>query len=251
MGNTVKYNSHLFVVSPISSCDTFDFFTWKCKHRPYSIRKIHTLFPVLVHLSSVCNNVIVYVHYIPPPIHVYVSVCLSIYLSSVCMLVCTVSCQSVTLVSHTTCLSFVNVYVGTCPPICHIHVHHYMSVSRSVTPCPAHVFLSSFLYLYASTPAYPSHSYAQFPPYMFVCLCFCVHCPYIMFTAMCPCVCLPHSCILYIPFVHFDDCLSIYVSFCMSIFMQIYYMYSCLSVCLLHSCAILSIRVCESSCPFV
>jgi len=46
--------------------------------------------------------------------------------------------------------------------------HHYMSVSRSVTPCPAHVFLSSFLYLYASTPAYPSHSYAQFLPYMSV-----------------------------------------------------------------------------------
>jgi len=53
--------------------------------------------------------------------------------------------------------------------------HHYMSVSRSVTPCPAHVLLSSFLYLYASTPAYPSHSYAQFLPHMFVCLCFCVH----------------------------------------------------------------------------
>ena len=53
--------------------------------------------------------------------------------------------------------------------------HHYMSVSRSVTPCPAHVFLSSFLYLYASIPAYPSHSYAQCLPYVFVCLCFCVH----------------------------------------------------------------------------
>ena len=52
---------------------------------------------------------------ISAPIHVYVCL-LSVYLSSVCMLVCTVSCQSVTLVSHTTCLSFVNVYVGTCPP---------------------------------------------------------------------------------------------------------------------------------------
>ena len=29
-----------------------------------------------------------------------------------------------------------------------------------------------------------------------------INCPYIMFTAMCPCVCLPHSSILYIPFVH-------------------------------------------------
>ena len=43
----------------------------------------------------------------------------------VCMLVCTVSCQSVTLMSHTNCLSFVNVYVGTCPPVCHIHVHYF------------------------------------------------------------------------------------------------------------------------------
>ena len=113
---------------------------------------------------------------ISPPIHAYVSVCLSVYLSSVCMLVCTVSCQSITLVSHTTCLSFVNVYVGTCPPICHIHVHYFppLHVCRSVTPCPAHVFLY-FLYLYASTPAYPSHSYAQCLPYVFVCLCFCVH----------------------------------------------------------------------------
>jgi len=75
-----------------------------------------------------------------------------------------------------------------------------------------------------------------------------INCPYIMFTAMCPYVCLP---LLYVPFVHFYDCLSIYVSLCMSIFMQIYYMYSCLSVCLLHSCAILSIHVCVSSCPFV
>jgi len=55
-------------------------------------------------------------------------------------------------------------------------------------------------------------------------------CPY---TAMCPYVCLP---LLYIPFVHFYDCLSIYVSLCMSIFMQIYYMYSCLSVWLSSLC---------------
>ena len=61
---------------------------------------------------------------------------------------------------------------------------------------------------------------------------------------MCPYVCLP---LLYVPFVHFYDCLPIYVSLCMSIFMQIYYMYSCLSVCLLHSCTIMSV----SSCPFV
>jgi len=94
------------------------------------------------------------------------------------MLVCTVSCQSVTLMSHTTCLSFVNVYVGTCPPICHIHVRYFLSlhVRQSVcdTPSCTHVFYL-FLYPYASTPAYPSHSYTQCPPHMFVCLCFCVH----------------------------------------------------------------------------
>jgi len=55
--------------------------------------------------------------------------------------------------------------------------YHYMSVSRSVTPRPAHMFsiFFFFLYPYASTPAYPSHSYTQCPPHMFVCLCFCVH----------------------------------------------------------------------------
>jgi len=192
MGNTVKYNSHLFVVSPISSCDTFDFFTWKCKHRPYSIRKIHTLFPVLVHLSSVCNNVIVYVHYIPPPIHVYVSVCLSIYLSSVCMLVCTVSCQSVTLVSHTTWLSFVNVYVGTCPPICHIHVHYFppLHVCQSVCDTLPCTRLSVFFFVSVcqlDLPIRHIHTHNVFH----MCLCVCVFasiCPYIMFTAMCPCV---------------------------------------------------------------
>ena len=47
-----------------------------------------------------------------------------------------------------------------------------------------------------------------------------INCPYIMFTAMCPCVCLP---LLYAPFAHFYDCLSVYTSLCMSIFMQIYY----------------------------
>jgi len=60
------------------------------------------------------------------------------------MLFFTVSCQSVTLMSHTTCLSFVNVYVGTCPPICHIHVRYFLSlhVRQSVcdTPSCTHVF---------------------------------------------------------------------------------------------------------------
>ena len=65
------------------------------------------------------------------------------------MLFFTVSCQSVTLMSHTTCLSFVNVYVGTCPPICHIHVRYFLSlhVRQSVcdTPSCTHVFYLFFV----------------------------------------------------------------------------------------------------------
>ena len=161
-----------------------------------------------------------YVHYILPSVHVYVSVCLSVYLSSVCMLVCTVLCQPVTLVSHTTCLSFVNVYVGTCPPICHIHVHYFppLHVRHSVCDTPPCTRLSIFLYLYASTPAYPSHSYAQCLLYMFVCLCFCIHMS-VYHVHSYVSVCLPHSYILYVPSIHFYDCLSVYTSLCMSIFM--------------------------------
>jgi len=145
IGNTVTpvklQNSYLFVVSRATHST---FFTWKCKHRPYSIRKFQTLFSILARLSSVTNSVIVYVHYIPSS-NTCLCVCISVYLSSLCMLVCTVSCQSVTLMSHTTCLSFVNVYVDTCPPICHIHVRYFPSlhVRQSVcdTPSCTHVFL--------------------------------------------------------------------------------------------------------------
>jgi len=125
------------------------------------------------------------------------------------------------------------------PSICH---------TTDLPPC-THVFLSSF---FVSVCQYTclSVTFIRTISSRYVCV-FASICPYIMFTAMCPCVCLPHSCILYVPFVHFYDCLSTYMSLCMSIFMQIYYMYSCLSVCLLHSCAILAIHVCVSSCPFV
>ena len=65
------------------------------------------------------------------------------------MLVCTVSCQSVTLVSHTTCLSFVKVYVATCPPICHnIHLHYFPPLHVRQLVCdtlPCTVFLSFFV----------------------------------------------------------------------------------------------------------
>ena len=128
--------------------------------------------------------------------------------------------------------------------------HHYMSVSRSVTPCPA----QSFCLLSVSVCQYTciSVTLIRTMPSIYVCVCvFAPICPYIVFTAVCPCVCLSHSCILYVPFIHFYDCLSIYVSLCMSMFMYIYYMYSCMSVCLLHSCAITPIPVCASSCPFV
>ena len=139
---------------------------------PTVLENSRLCFPILVRLSSVCNNVTVNVHYIPS--NTCLCVCLlSVYLSSVCMLVCvcTVSCQSVTLVFHTTCLSFVNVYVGTGPP----NLSYSCALFPTIT-CPSvglwHPALHSlsvfFLYLYASTPAYPSHSYAQCRPYMFV-----------------------------------------------------------------------------------
>ena len=136
------------------------------------------------------------------------------------------------------------------PPRPSVYLTLRLSVIRQ-TSRPAHMYFCLHFFCICMPVHLPirhihTHNFFQ------ICLCF-LHplCPYIMFTAMCPCVCLPHSCILYAPFVHFYDCLSTYMSLCMSIFMQIYYMYSCLSVCLLHSCAILAIRVCVSSCPFV
>jgi len=112
------------------------------------------------------------------PIHVYVSVCLSVYLSSLCMLVCTVSCQSVTLVSHTTCLSFVNVYVGTCPPICHIHVLYFppLHVCQSVCDTLPCTRLSVFFFVSVCQYTCLSVTFIRtMSPYVFVCLYFCVH----------------------------------------------------------------------------
>ena len=58
-----------------------------------------------------------------------------------------------------TCMSdHSSLCLSNSPSICH---------TTDLPPC-THVFLSSFLYLYASTPAYPSHSYAQFLPDMSV-----------------------------------------------------------------------------------
>ena len=58
-----------------------------------------------------------------------------------------------------TCLSnHPSVCLSDSPSVCH---------TTGLPPC-THVFLSSFLYLYASTPAYPSHSYARCLPYMSV-----------------------------------------------------------------------------------
>ena len=57
-------------------------------------------------------------------------------------------------------------------PICHIHVHYFppLHVRQSIcNTLPCTVFLCQ-LYLYVSTPTYPSHSYAQCLPYMSVLL---------------------------------------------------------------------------------
>jgi len=141
--------------------------------------------------------------------------------------------------------------------VLHTHKRKYMHIAQPKRQYISNIIIIIIPLFYTSQSRHTNpylcimHMRNIHHNFFHICLCFCVHCPYIMFTAMCPCVYLPHSYILYIPFVHFYDCLSIHMSLCMSIFMQIYYMYSCLSVCLLHSCAILSIRVCVSSCPFV
>jgi len=94
---------------------------------------------------------------------------------------------------------------------------------------PAHMYFCLLLFCICIPVHLPiSITFIRTMSSIYVCV-FASICPYIMFTAMCPCVCLPHSSILYIPFVHFYDCLSIYVSLCMSIFMQIYI--TCTVVC--------------------
>ena len=85
-----------------------------------------------------------------------------------------------------------------------------------------------------------------------ICLCFCIHMS-VYHVHSYVSVCLSTTFMYTIrPFRTFlrlsvDLCVFVYVY----IHANIYYMYSCLSVCLLHSCAILSIRVCVSSYPFV
>ena len=79
------------------------------------------------------------------------------------------SCLSLCL-SHSCTIPIKRVF-GTCPPICYIHVHIHVRLSVCDTyapPPPCTHVLWSFLYLYASTPAYPSHSYAQCLLYMSV-----------------------------------------------------------------------------------
>jgi len=112
-------------------------------------------------------------------------------------------------------------------PLCpSIHVRMSTSVLY-----PTHIFLSRLFFAsiccYINFIASPSLTFIHTMSPMRVCLSlspspsvFAFICPYIMFTAMCPCVCLP---LLYAPFAHFYDCLSVYTSLCMSIFMQIYY----------------------------
>jgi len=93
------------------------------------------------------------------------------------MLVCTVSCQSVTLVSHTTCLSFVNVYVGTCPPICHIHVHYFPPSHVCQSVCDALPCTRLSVLFCICMPVYLPirHIHTHNVFHMCLCVCFCVH----------------------------------------------------------------------------
>ena len=122
---------------------------------------------------------------ISPPIHVYVSVC---YQSIFRLSVCTVSCQSVTLTSHTTCLSFVNVYVDTCPPICHIHARYFPSLrirpSVCDTPSCIHVFLFFCICLPVLLPIRHIHMHNV----LHICLCVCVFALYVRISCSQLCV---------------------------------------------------------------
>ena len=116
------------------------------------------------------------------PSNTCLCVCLFISLSFVCVYVSLYStCQSVTLVSHTTCLSFVNVYVGTCPPICHIHVHYFppLHVCQSVCDILPCTRLSVFFFcicMPVHLPIRHIHTHNVFH----MCLCVCV------FASICP-----------------------------------------------------------------
>ena len=127
----------------------------------------------------------------------YMSMCLFISLSFVCV---------------------VYLYVGTCPPICHIHVHYFpplhvrQSVCDTHAPCPAHMS-------------------------------FCLY-----FVSVCQYTCLS---VTFIPTIS-----SIYV--CVSVFLRPYVRISCLqlcvrvSVCHIHvyytSLSCISATVCRSTC---
>ena len=108
--------------------------------------------------------------------------CLSVIsLSFVCLYVSLYSFVSVCHTRvHTTCLSFVNVYVGTCPP----NLSYSCALFPTIT-CPSvdlwHPALHSlsvffFVVVCQYTRLSVTFIYTQCLPYMFVCLCFfCVH----------------------------------------------------------------------------
>ena len=142
-----------------------------------------------------------YVHYIPLPIHVHVFVYQSIFRLCVCYFL-----QFRVSLSHScpiqpVYLSLMCMSVHVRPSVifmCAIF-YHYMSVSRSVTPRPAHMFSIFFC---IRMPVHLPIRHIHIHNALHICLCVCVFafiCPYIMFTVMCPCVCLPHSCTYQVP----------------------------------------------------
>jgi len=165
------------------------------------------------------------------------------------MLVCTVLCQSVILVSHTTCLSFVNVYVGTCPPICHIHLYHYMSVSRSVTPCPAHVFLS---YFFVSVCQYTCLSVTFIRTMSSICVCVSVFLrPYVRISCSQLCVnvsvCHIHVYYTSLSCISTTVCRSTCLCVCLSYFFVSVCQYTCISVTFVRTMSSICVGWCGES----
>ena len=152
------------------------------------------------------------------------------------MLVCTVSCQSVTLVSHTTCLSFVNVYVSTCPPICHIHVHYFSPLHVCQSVCDTMPCTRLSVFFFVSVCQYTFLSVTFIRTMSFICVCVSVFLrPYVRISCSQLCV---HVSICHIH-VYYTSLSYISTTVCRS---------TCLCVCLFSCKYITCTVVCPSVC---
>ena len=59
--------------------------------------------------------------------------------------------------------------------------HHYMSISRSVTPCPAQSFCVNCICMSVHPPIHHIHTHNVFH----ICLCFCVHMSVYSYVSVC------------------------------------------------------------------